>query len=101
MFWRLCILLGVGLANIVLFINMMWGGTGLLEYRNLKQQLVLAREQVAELEKKNLELSNEIRWLQSDTSYIERMIRQRLHYVSSNEILYLFDMQNSSGGGIR
>ena len=42
-------------------------------------------------ERKLADLSREIRLLQTDDSYVEKMIRQRLNYVRKNEILYLFD----------
>ena len=38
MFWRSFILVILGLVNVVLFSRMVWGPTGLLEYRELKKQ---------------------------------------------------------------
>ena len=35
-------------------------------------------------------MSRDIRLLQTDERYVEKMIRQRLHYVHENEVLYLF-----------
>ena len=46
---------------------------------------------------RNLSLSREIRLLQTDQKYVEKMIRQRLHYLRDNEILYLFDAAPKSG----
>ena len=74
MVWRVVILVALGLVNLVLFVHMLWGGTGLMEYADLRRQLREAQEQVAELDRKNVELSNEIRWLQSDSQYLEKMI---------------------------
>ena len=35
MFWRVFILVALGLINVVLFSRMIWGPTGLMEYREL------------------------------------------------------------------
>ena len=99
MVWRVVILVALGLVNLVLFVHMLWGGTGLMEYADLRRQLREAQEQVAELDRKNVELSNEIRWLQSDSQYLEKMIRQRLHYVRDNEIIYLFSEKHTPTSG--
>jgi cell division protein FtsB len=88
--WRVAILLGLGLINVVLFWRMVWGPTGLVQYRELKAHYAQLEAKVAELDKGNMSLSKEIRLLQSDNTYIEKMIRQRLHYVRDDEILYLF-----------
>lgn len=103
MFWRAFILIAFGIVNVVLFYRMIWSPYGLIAYRNLKEQHAALEARVAELDKANLDLSREIRLLQSDDKYVEKMIRQRLHYVRDNEILYLFkDTQAASrpGGAI-
>ena len=90
MFWRSFILVIVAIVNLVLFTRMVWGPTGLLEYRELKRQHAGLEAQIAGLNAENLALSREIRLLQSDSPYMEKVIRQRLHYVHDNEVLYLF-----------
>lgn len=99
MFWRVFILVALGLINVVLFSRMIWGPTGLMEYRELKRQYAALQEQVAGLDAENLALSREIRLLQSDNQYVEKMIRQRLHYVRDNEVLYLFGESAKTGQG--
>ena len=89
MFWRSFILVVLGLISIVLFSRTVWGPTGLLEYRELKKQYAGLEKQIADLDKENMALSREIRLLQSDNQYVEKVIR--LHYVRDNEVLYLFD----------
>ena len=91
MFWRSLILVVLGLVSAVLFSRMVWGPTGLLEYRELKKQYSDLEKQIADLDAENMSLSREIRLLQSDNQYVEKVIRQRLHYVRDNEVLYLFD----------
>ena len=48
----------------------------------------------------NAGLSREIRLLQSDEKYVEKMIRQRLNFVRSNEILYLFTEDANARGAL-
>ncbi|MDR2573102.1 MAG: septum formation initiator family protein [Desulfovibrio sp.] len=91
MLWRVFILVVLTLINIVLFGRMIWGPAGLLEYRELKSRHAALREQMDKIDVQNLSLSREIRLLQSDKQYMEKMIRRYLHYVRENEVLYLFD----------
>ncbi len=90
MFWRVFILLALFAVNVALFFRMVWGPQGVIAYRNLKAQHVALEARLTELDRGNLALSREIRLLQTDDKYIEKMIRRRLHYVRDNEILYLF-----------
>lgn len=90
MFWRVSILLILGIFNLALFGRMIWGPTGLVEYRDLKQQHAALLAEISSLDAQNRALSKDIRLLQSDGQYVEKMIRQRLHYMRDNEVLYLF-----------
>ena len=90
-FWRTVILVVLALINLVLFGRMVWGPTGLLEYRALKRQYADMERRIADLDAGNMAISREIRLLQADNQYVEKVIRQRLHYVRDNEVLYLFD----------
>ena len=90
MFWRVTILLILGVFNLVLFSRMIWGPTGLVEYRDLKRQHAALVAEINSLDGQNKALSKDIRLLQSDGQYVEKMIRQRLHYMRDNEVLYLF-----------
>ena len=99
MVWRVFILVALSLINVVLFCRMIWGNSGLLEYREIKRQHTVLQKQLGELDAQNLALSREIRLLQTDSRYIEKIIRQHLHYVHENEVLYLFEdaAKNASG----
>jgi cell division protein FtsB len=100
MFWKVFLLAALGVLNVVLFYRMVWSPYGILVYHKLRQEYAQLETQVRELDKSNLALSREIRLLRSDDNYAEKMIRQRLHYVKDNEILYLFhDAQSSSKAG--
>ena len=71
--------------------------TGLVDYSDLRSEYAEIQRQDAALDAENLSLSREIRLLQTDQKYVEKMIRQRLHYLRDNEILYLFDAAPKSG----
>ncbi len=90
MFWRTFILIALGVINVILFYRMIWGDSGILAFNKLRTQYQGLVQELASIDHKNISLSNEIRLLKSDNNYIEKMIRQRLHYVRENEILYLF-----------
>lgn len=90
MFRRAVILLVLGAFNAALFSRMLWGSAGVMEYRRLKDQLADMREQVVALDRENLAISKEIRLIQSDRDYAEKMVRQKLHYLRDNEIVYMF-----------
>lgn len=88
--WRVTLIVLLGLMNIYLFSRVVWGPTGIMEYRNLKGQLLSLREDVGRLDAENRALSRDIRLLQSDGQYVEKLVRQRLHYMRDNEIVYIF-----------
>ena len=76
--------------NGILLYGLIWGGQGLRAYRNLKEQHYLLEMRIQELDERNIALSKEIRLLQSDEKYQEKVIRQRFNFVKNNEILYIF-----------
>ncbi len=90
MFWRTFILIALGIVNVILLYRMVWGDSGVLAFNKLRNQYTSLVQELASIDEENINLSNEIRLLKSDDAYIEKMIRQRLHYVRENEILYLF-----------
>ncbi len=71
-----------GLARI----ESRWGQSA----ADLKEEHAEATRQMSKVDTKNLVLSREIRLLRTDDKYVEKMVRQRLHYLRGNEILYLF-----------
>lgn len=76
--------------NCVLLYNLVWGERGAIAYKKLKTQCDALEEKIQQVGADNLELSKEIRLLQSDEKYIEKTIRNRLNFVKNNEILYIF-----------
>ncbi|UZP68271.1 septum formation initiator family protein [Desulfovibrio mangrovi] len=97
MFWKRIVLGGLIALNIFLFVRMLVSDQGLFAYRELKADYIALEEQLAEVQQKNLALSQEIRLLQSDSGYIQRVIRQRLNFVKDNEILYIFPDTTTEG----
>lgn len=92
---RLLILCAFLVLNSLLLYKAVWGTNGLLDHRELKQQQEAAEAECRNLDLANMALSREIRLLQTSDAYMEKMIRERLHYLRSNEILYLFNYEQS------
>lgn len=90
-FWRFTILALALFMNVTLAVRLLWGDQSVSEWRNLKGLQNALNAELAGLDKRRADLSLEIRLLQTDPAYMEKVIRQRLNYVRSDEILYLFD----------
>lgn len=85
------IFLGISLLlNIFLVLRMCLGDQGLAGYKELDRQHSELEAKLQELDEKNILLTQEIRLLDKDERYVERIIRGRLHYIRDNEVLYLF-----------
>lgn len=89
--WKVIILAIALSLNVTLAVRLIWGPQSILSYRELRTQQIALQAELAKEEAQNALLSREIRLLQSDERYVEKLIRQRLNYVKENEILYLFD----------
>ena len=90
MFARRLVLAISLLLNLLLFYNLIWGKSGAISYNELRERCGALEERIKRISEENLALSKEIRLLQSDEKYIEKMIRNRLNFVRNNEILYIF-----------
>lgn len=90
MFTRRLVLAVSLLLNLTLFYNLIWGESGAISYNELRERCRALEERISRTNEVNIALSKEIRLLQSDDEYIEKMIRNRLNFVRSNEILYIF-----------
>ena len=100
MLFRVLIIVILAVLNTAVFYKMVWGPTGLLDYYSLKEQYNAIQEDIKNLDKKNVSVSNEIRLLQNDKKYMENNIRQRLHYVKDNELIYLFENSTKLTTGV-
>ncbi len=95
--WRLLVGGIALLINVTLVFRLMWGPQSILSYHEFSEQQAELNRKIAEVDAVNAALSRQIRLLQSDEKYVEKMIRHRLNFVRDNEILYLFsDGQESS-----
>ena len=90
-FWKAAILALALVMNAPLAYRLVWGDQSVSAWRALKSRQGQLTAELRDLDKRRADLSREIRLLQTDDSYVEKMIRQRLNYVRKNEILYLFD----------
>lgn len=98
---RVALIALVGICDLALFGKMMWGQGGIIEYRELKREYSQIQTRIAELDAENMALSREIRLLQTDNKYTEKMVRQKLRYLRDNEIVYLFpDTTGAQSGAI-
>ncbi len=75
--------------NMFLVYRLLVSEQSVFAYLDLKAQYSEMGARIADLDQQSLELSREIRLLASDGPYIERMIRQEMHFVRENEVLYL------------
>ena len=98
---RLCVLCLLILLNCMLCYKAVWGENGLIDHGALKEQQLAAEEECKKLDEANRTLSREIRLLQTDDSFMVKMVRERLHYLRDNEILYLFDDADTASGGVQ
>lgn len=98
MFFRTLLLTLFAVIDCVLVYRAVWGPTGLIECSALQEERDAGRERMKAVDADNRTLSREILLLRSDDAYVEKMIRQRLHYLRGNEILYLFG-DSAAGSG--
>ena len=96
-FWKSVILILAVIVNVTLIFRLFWGPQSIISYRELAAQYAGLTQEIERYDAVNAALSREIRLLQSDENYVEKMIRQRLNFVRSNEILYLFTENGNSG----
>ena len=96
-FWKPLILVVALVVNATLLFRLFWGSQSIVSYRELVAQYTDLMQEIEDYDAVNAALSREIRLLQSDENYVEKMIRQRLNFVRENEILYLFTGSTNSG----
>ncbi len=77
-------------VNLVLAYQVLVSNESLFAYIDLRKRYEEMERRIADLDEKNLSLSQEIRLLKSDRDHIERMIREQLNFVRQDEMLYVF-----------
>lgn len=88
--------------NLVLLYSLIGGQQGIVEYNRLYDQCRKLEERIVLLDEENVALSREIRLLQTDEKYLEKVIRSRLHFIKDNEIRYIFpgEPESESSGAL-
>lgn len=89
--WKTGILVLALAMNITLAYRLIWGDQSVQAWQDLKDLQNSLTEQRVALDLRQAAISQEIRLLQTDSAYVEKVIRQRLNYVRNSEVLYLFD----------
>ncbi len=84
-FWRFAILALALFLNATLAVRLMWGDQSVSEWRNLKGLQHALSAELAGLDKRRAEISLEIRLLQTDPAYMEKVIRQQIGRASCRE----------------
>jgi cell division protein FtsB len=90
MAWNRILLVVILVINLVLVYRLIWSSHGVFAYRELRTHYSELEKKLEELTSQTLVLSQEIRLLKSDRTYIEKMIRQHMNFVKPNETLYIF-----------
>ncbi len=89
--------LGICLCfNLFAAATLLFGDQSIGHWQKVKADSAEFDHKINELDKKNSVLSEEIRLLQSDEAYLEKVIRQQLKYVKNTEILYVFEQKQAA-----
>ena len=83
-YWLLCLL---SLALFFIFLSI-FGQNGLLQIGELKKVRMVLMEDINALHKENNTLKKEIKALNEDPFYIEKVAREELDMVKPNEIVF-------------
>lgn len=80
---------------VVAVIFLLWvlfaPGRGFFQYRKLQREISTLTEENARLETKNVELSEDIKRLQSDDAYLEEVARKKHGLLKKNETVFEFE----------
>ncbi len=78
--------------GVVIGLCMIWmlESTGVPHYWKMTQELERTKEEIAELERDNAALLEEIHLVESDEFTLEQLARERLGYVKEGETIYQF-----------
>ncbi len=90
LFWKASLLILALFVNVTLAWELFSGPQSIFSYHELRAQYKSLVQEAERHDAVNAALSREIRLLQTDDRYVEKIIRQRLNFVRDNEILYLF-----------
>ncbi len=92
MLWNRILLGLIILLNLLFLYRIVLSDQGIFGYLELRKRNGDLERRIEELQQKTVLLSDEIRLLQSDSGYIEKMIREQMNLVRENEVLYDFSV---------
>lgn len=98
--WHKILLFIAVMLNIILLGRIFLSDEGISGYTALKSENEELRLELEAVSEKNLALSREIELLNSDEKYLEKIIRSKLNFVRDNEILYLFQENQTLSGAL-
>ncbi len=90
MLWNRLLLGLILLLNLFFLYSIVLSDQGIFSYLELRRRNEEMTKRIEELRSKTVELSREIRLLESDNGYIQKMIRQQMNFVRQRDILYVF-----------
>ncbi len=78
-----------GVVGLILFvIAAVFGGHGLIHLQRMRSEQQELQHLAFDLQQRNEQLRQQIRRLQSDDAYIEKVARERLGLVKPDEVIY-------------
>ncbi|HVO23328.1 MAG TPA: septum formation initiator family protein [Candidatus Margulisiibacteriota bacterium] len=81
--------LAAGVVGLILFvIAAVFGGHGLVHLQRMRSEQQELEHLAFNLQQQNEQLRQQIRRLQSDDAYIEKLARERLGLVKHDEVIY-------------
>jgi len=86
-------LLAVILVAFYFLATFVLGEMGLVKYYRMKAQHTALNEDIARLKNDNSRLRHEVHSLRSDSSYLERVARDKLGLARPGEIVYYYNEQ--------
>ncbi len=92
-FWKSTVLTLALLMNLVLGYSLLFGEQNVFVWQDIHKKYENLQADLEAVNLQKAELSQQIRLLQNDKSYMEQLIRQRLNYVKENEVLYVFEKE--------
>ncbi|MFP5227911.1 MAG: FtsB family cell division protein [Acidobacteriota bacterium] len=79
---------GVIAAALLFGYHAIFGENGLSVYQQRRAEDRVVQKRIAELQKENAKLAEQVKELKSDPDAIEREARERLHYARPGEVIW-------------
>ena len=96
MFWARVLLILFCILDGLLASQLIWGDKGAMEYIHLRHTYSRLAAETEALDRGNVVLSENIRSLKNNPSYMARVVRAELNFVGNNDIVYLFELHGEA-----